>query len=304
MSTVPHFIVNPAAAAGRAARWWRYAWPVLRRRYPGASFGLADARHSLADRLAEAGDAGHREVVGVGGDGTHHLLVNAAVAQGRCGDLTYAPLPLGSGNDWCRTLAVPRNILRWMDTYDRNHTVAHRIGRLTYGDGRVRHFINMAGMAYDAEVVRRSAAAGYRHRLLYPLLTAAYLRGYTPPELELEYDGHRITGRFHTINLGLGRFCGGGMQLLPQADPTGDTLALTFAVELPTTRILANSWRFYTSSIGKVEGVTTTRATSVKVGGTTGLEADGEYLGGGPVRAELTPERLRVQCGEQPVSSR
>jgi diacylglycerol kinase family enzyme len=243
---------------------------------------------------------GHTFIVGVGGDGTHHDLVNALVVHDLLGQVTYAPLPLGSGNDWCRTLGIPRHILRWIEVIKKGNTIDHRIGKLTYEQGagpQVRYFINVAGLAYDAEVVRRSGTLPVRHRWMYPFLTLAYLKGFTQPELELRYDGQLVTGRFHTINLGIGRYNGGGMRLVPQADPTADTLALTYARNLPTGRIIANGWRFYTDTIGRVEGVTTTHARHVTISGATRLEADGELLGTAPVTAALIPRRLRVICG-------
>ena len=298
MSTAPHFIVNPSAASGRAARWWRFALPVLRRSFPDLRWSETDAVHSLADRVREAADAGARLLVGVGGDGTHHHIVNALVEQHRLSEVTYAPLPLGSGNDWCRTLAVPRHILRWIEVFRGGHDISHRVGKLTYGpEARIRYFVNVAGMAYDAYVVRRAESLSYKHRLLYPALTVAYLRDFTPPALELHYDDTLVADRFHTINLGIGRYNGGGMQLVPQADPTGDSLALTYARALPVSRILVNGWRFFTPTIGRVEGVTATHTSSVTVTGSTELEADGEYLGTGPVHAELLGQRLRVRCG-------
>ncbi|MBB4079261.1 YegS/Rv2252/BmrU family lipid kinase [Lewinella aquimaris] len=298
MPTDPHFIVNPAAAGGRALRWWKYALPVLQKRFGRISFAVSNERQSLAELTAAAVTAGHERLVGVGGDGTHHDIINALVHQNHTDRITYAPLPLGSGNDWCRTLRVPRHLIRWMQVYQKGKTINHRIGKLTFGAGaQVQYFINVAGLAYDAEVVRRSANLDWKHRLLYPLLTAAYLPGFQPPKLALKYDSHTIEGRFHTINLGIGRYNGGGMQPVPQADPTADILALTYAVNTPVNRIIRNSWRLFTPTIGEMEGVTTTHAREVTVTGPTGLEADGEFLGTGPVRAELIEQRLRVVCG-------
>ncbi len=298
MAATPYFLVNPLAANGRAARWWQYALPVLRKVWPDLEYAVTDEQHSPDRCVAEAAAAGVQLLVGVGGDGTHHVIVNALVNQQLLGRITYAPLPLGTGNDWCRTLDVPRHILRWLDVFRHDRVIAHRIGKLTYGpEGRVRYFINVAGLAYDAHVVRRSETLGQKHRLLYPALTVAYLGSFSPPALELRYGDEVVADRFHTINFGIGRYNGGGMRLVPQADPTGDTLALTYATALPIARILTNGWRFFTPTIGRVKGVTTTHATEVTVTGITGVEADGEYLGTGPVQVKLIGQRLRVRCG-------
>ena len=293
----PYFIVNPAAAGGRAAAWWKRAWPALEREFPHGSCWIAEAgRDSLAEQVARAVAAGF-DIVGVGGDGTHHDLVNAIARQDLTASCTYAPLPVGSGNDWCRTLGVPRHLVRWVKVMREGRTVAHRIGYLRFAGGELRYFINVAGFAFDAEVVRRVEASKLKHRLIYPALTAVHLPAYRPPALTLQLDDERVSGRFHTINLGIGRYSGGGMQLVPHASPTADRLAVTYALGIGTARIALNGWRFFTDSIGSVRGVTTSRAGLVRITGATGVEADGEFLGVAPVTAGLVDAPIRVRCG-------
>lgn len=251
----------------------------------------------MPELIARAEEAGHDLVVGVGGDGTHHYVVNALVNSEATERLTYAPFPLGSGNDWIRSHRLPRRFGPWVEAVRRGGTTTQRIGRITYvekGEAAVRYFINVAGLAYDAEVTRRSAALPVRNRWLYPLITLAALGRFSPPELQLTIDGSGYTGRFHTINAGIGKYSGGGMRLVPHADLERDTLALTFARAMPVWKVLLHGWRFYTGSIGRVRGVTLAQIREIVVIGPTEVEADGEWLGRSPVRITLLPERLRV----------
>ncbi len=263
--------------------------------------------------LAEAAlHAGKTRIVGVGGDGTHHDILNGIVAANGLNKVKYAPLPLGTGNDWVRTLKTPKELGDWLAMLSREDTILHRVGKLNYfdstagavsplheagGKSLTTHFLNVAGLAYDAEVVRRSETARYKHRFLYPFLTLFYLKDFDSPTVCIDYGGQTFTGPVHTINLGIGRYSGGGMRLVPQAEPTADTLALTFAQRLPIWKILLESWRFYTGTVGQVSGVTTTHAKSVSitlVSGNLELEADGEWLGRGGVEVKLLEQCLRV----------
>ncbi|MEM6772691.1 MAG: hypothetical protein AAF597_19085, partial [Bacteroidota bacterium] len=140
-------------------------------------------------------------------------------------------------------------------------------------------------------------ASRFKHRLLYPFMTLWFLREFTAPSVNIDYGTGTYTGPVHTINLGIGRYSGGGMRLVPHAEPEAETLALTFAERLPLWKILAESWRFYAGSIGQVKGVTLEHATAVHVTvefGNLELEADGEWLGTGDVTADLLGEHLRV----------
>lgn len=257
----------------------------------------------MAHLAAAAVRAGHTRLVGVGGDGTHHDVINGIVNAGGLATVIYAPLSLGTGNDWIRTLKTPRYIDRWLAMLLREKVRPHAVGKIRYtrlaeqGTSQAAYFINVAGMAYDAEVVRRSEKAWCKHRLIYPFLTMLYLRNFTAPTVSIAYDGESFTGPVHTINFGIGRYSGGGMRLVPHADPGRDTLALTFARRLSVVKILLESWRFYAGSIDRVKEVTTAHVRSVTVtplNGTAELEADGEWLGVAPVEVSLLEERLRV----------
>ncbi|WP_020569077.1 diacylglycerol/lipid kinase family protein [Neolewinella persica] len=301
-----HFIINPGARRGKAAERWKKIMPKLRAALPEMTVAQSNAGNSLALLAETAVREGHTRLVGVGGDGTHHHIINGIVAAGKLDRVIYVPLPLGTGNDWVRTLKTPRNIDRWLEMLHQEKTMLHAVGKLRFTpqDGQpadglslTAFFLNVAGMAYDAEVVRRSEKARFRHRLIYPFLTLLYLRDFTAPYVRIDYDGVSFTGPVHTINFGIGRYSGGGMRLVPHADPERETLALTFARRLSTLKILLESWRFYAGSIDQVKDVTTAHVKTVTVmpvTGTAELEADGEWLGVAPVEVSLLGDRLRV----------
>jgi len=342
MDTAPsrwHFLINPAAGRGKARHRWLQLLPQLQAALPGMTWAESTTRTGLAALAEAAVRNGLFRLVGVGGDGTHHHIVNGIIAAKGLGRVIYAPLPLGSGNDWVRTLKTPRRLEDWLTMLAREKTMAHGVGVLEYGEremltekkplprplslrgfsvrlfeptprsegegrhGRrdshycTRYFLNVAGMAYDAVVLRRAEQSPVKHRFLYPLFTLLFLRDFTAPTVRISYDGQEWEGPVHTINLGIGRYSGGGMQLVPQAEPRAKTLALTFAERLPLWRIIAESWRFYAGSIGKVKGVTLTTTTSVHITALKDrleLEADGEWLGYGSVEARLLEKKLCV----------
>jgi YegS/Rv2252/BmrU family lipid kinase len=301
-----HFLVNPAARRGKAMKRWQKLLPKLRAALPEMTVEESNSSDGMAHLAEAAVRAGYTRLVGVGGDGTHHHIVNGIVTAGGLDQVTYVPLPLGTGNDWGRTLKTPRNIDRWLEMLRQEKTMLHAVGKLRFTAqhappaeelSQTAYFLNVVGMAYDAEVVRRSEKARFKHRLIYPFLTLLYLRDFTAPTVRIDYDGESFTGSVHTINFGIGRYSGGGMRLVPHADPTRKTLALTFARRLSILKILLESWRFYAGSIDQVREVTMTHThtiTVTPVTGTAELEADGEWLGVAPVEVGLLSERLRV----------
>jgi len=223
-----HFLFNPAAGRGKAQRKWERWLPVLRLSFPDMTWEASTSEHGMARLAEEAVRAGRTHLVGVGGDGTHHDILNGIIAAGKLRDVVYAPLPLGSGNDWVRTLGTPRRPEDWIRSLRTGKTMQHAVGQLQYysppdvpktGDLRgddpphlpkrpsgpaTRYFINVAGLAYDAEVVRHAEAVWYKHRMLYPLMTLAFLRHFTAPTVRIDYNGESWTGPVHTVKGGCG----------------------------------------------------------------------------------------------------
>ncbi len=183
--------------------------------------------------------------------------------------ITCALCPFGTGNDWVRTHGLPRRPHAWLQHFLAARPRLQNLGILHYTDpaGPPAHrvFTNVAGLAYDAHVVRAAGrhAAGARWR--YPLLTVTQLPRYRPAPARLTYDGQVAEAAFHTINFGIGRYSGGGMRLVPQADPTAETFALTYVPRLSIPRILLNGYRFYTGTIGGLGPVVTTHARTASV---------------------------------------
>jgi len=91
-----HFMVNPKAARGRAARLVESIRLVAQARGRAAQVHVCDGLDALARSFA-AMPAGQR-VVAVGGDGTCHRMLPHVLA----GRHELAVLPAGSGNDWAR----------------------------------------------------------------------------------------------------------------------------------------------------------------------------------------------------------
>ena len=101
-----HLIVNPAAAGGRLGKRWSGVAARLRQLGLDAPVSLTTAPGHASDLAADAAARGAGVVVAVGGDGTV-----SEVLEGIHGSsVALGILPLGTGNDAARTLAVPSGL--------------------------------------------------------------------------------------------------------------------------------------------------------------------------------------------------
>jgi diacylglycerol kinase (ATP) len=163
---------------------------------------LNTERPDHATELAAA--AGDRLVVAAGGDGTVNEVVNG-LSQGA----TLGILPLGTANVLARELGLP---LKPEDACERILTgTASRmdVGVATDGEGTERRFACMAGIGFDAEVVREVTPRfkRYLRSLAFPLVALkVYLRGGLPNLRILDGDTAHVAQFAIVAN---GRYYGG-----------------------------------------------------------------------------------------------
>jgi diacylglycerol kinase (ATP) len=301
-----HIIANPAAAGGAVERQWPRIEQLLQEL--GFDYSVAFTTHrGHAMRLVD--DAilrGARRILGIGGDGTNHEIVNGIMQQRHVapGEIRYALLPVGTGNDWARLYNLSRDPRQRLEALRAERTVWQDVGHVRYrtADGEVqeRYFANVAGLAYDAFIVRALEGRTGIGRLQYLLMIGRYLFKYRLLPARIEYDDRVVDGKFYTINIGIGRYSGGGMQFVPQAVPDDGLFGLTFARRLPKLRVVLLTPHFYDGTIlrrhARIEGC---QAKSIRVVPAVGaaptlLEADGEFLGETPAEFSIFARALQV----------
>jgi YegS/Rv2252/BmrU family lipid kinase len=305
MDTSWYIIANPTSGGGAVQK----RWPVIERLLQELGFSYTirfTERPGHATLLAEeAVLRGHRQILGIGGDGTNHEIINGILTQQAVPsqEVAYALLPVGTGNDWARTYQLQHDPRKRLQQLLKGETVFQDIGWVEYhweGEKRARYFANVAGMAYDGFIGQALAVnrSKIQSKIQYLLMVAQYLSKYVLREAEISFNGRKVKDFFYTINIGICRYSGGGMQFVPQAVPDDGLLALTFARSLPKWEVLLQTLRFYNGTIlqhPKVEGYQTESLQVEQVGAySTLLEADGEFLGETPARFALVPKALKV----------
>ena len=287
----------------------RKRWPEIEAqlRTAGLAFDavFTERRFHAAELAEQSITEGCRHLVAVGGDGTAHEVVNGIMRQTTCPpeEVTFTLLPVGTGNDWVKTHRIPKSIPQWVAFFQAGKTTFQDVGWLTYqenGTEQKRFFINVAGMSYDAYVAKRAEA--YKTQLsstfFYLLLIFRCLFEFRVPRLRVVFDGKTVEERLYTINIGICRYSGGGLQLVPHAIPDDGKLALTLAGHISKLGVLLITPFFYSGKIGWHPKVSMFQAEEISVETADNqpvlVEADGEFLGEGPVRVGVLQKALKV----------
>jgi YegS/Rv2252/BmrU family lipid kinase len=303
-------IVNPNAGSGKGGK----LWPVISKMliHEGFTFTprFTTAPLEATRFIMEATGQGIRKFIIVGGDGTFHEAANGILLQKAVAprELLLGMLPVGTGNDWSRMYDIPADPGKAINLLLKSNEFIQDVCRVSYSTdigSQNRFFINLAGIGFDAEVVRRtnlSKQKGTGGKLLYfwHLLTALITLKTTGIRVQLDQDERN--GKFFSISIGLCKYKGGGMMTAPRAIPNDGLLDVTLISEMGRFEIIRSLPLLFNGKIGTHKKVELLRTKTAKVESDARvfLEADGELLGYAPVSFEIVPAALRILVGRIP----
>jgi len=299
-----HVILNPVAGNGRAAKQWTSIHRLLQEAGIEFDHTTSTARGDATNIARDIIKQGGRHIIGIGGDGTNNEILNGIMQSSvPTSSITYGVIPVGTGNDWIRTHQIPKNARKAIQLIKAGKTRLQDVGLVTYtseGQQKERYFMNVAGMCYDAICVKASEDRGIfaSNKILYLYLLFSCLRGFVAPRGRVFFDGKTDEDNYYLINVGVCRYSGGGMQLVPHSIPDDGQFALTLARNLSKSEVIRATPLLYNGNAGKHPKVDLYYAKSIRVEAPTSepilLEVDGEFLGGTPVEFTLLEKALNV----------
>lgn len=300
-------IVNPNAGNGKGMKDWDRIADIFAKENIQIVPHFTERKGAAKDLAQEAAKAGFRKIISVGGDGTLNEVVNGLFSQDICSpsEFTLGLIPVGTGNDWGRMFGIPLMYEGAVAVIRDCKVMRHDIGMISYYTGNEQHknfFINIAGLGFEAVVVRKTNKQKDKGRsnqaiYFYNLLTS--LLSYKNTDADIIINGKRTTARVFSINVGNGRYCGGGMRQTPDAMPDDGLLDITVIKDMGKLEIIKSLKLLYDGTIlshPKVDGY---RVTNLRVESKLLLyaEADGETLGHTPVEFSIIPAGINIVYG-------
>jgi YegS/Rv2252/BmrU family lipid kinase len=303
-------IVNPNAGHGMGKKDWSKIEVLLQKYQIPYQHRFTEAKHHAIHIVCEAIQRGFRKFVAVGGDGTMNEIVNGCFTQKYCepGDLILAMIMVGTGNDWGKMFGIPASYDEAIKIILANNYRLQDTGVVYYFHGtkrEKRYFINIAGLGFDAVVVRktnRQKEMGRSGKFLYFWNLLQSLLFYRHTKVEIEIDGKKISDEVFTISLGIGKYSGGGMMQTPNAIVDDGLFDITVVKRMRKGEIVRNLKMLYDGSIldhPKIEGYTG-KDILIDSDPLIHLEADGESLGHSPIEFNIIPKSINVVCGRFP----
>ena len=291
-------VLNPAAGHGRAGRLWPKVermlndataasgsagslnWQIHETTGPGQATSIA------ARCAAEGADI----VAAAGGDGTLSEVLNGLLGS----RARLALLPMGTGNDFARTVNLHGRLQLAVETLYRGRPAPIDVGRV-----RGRYFLNVAGCGFDAVVADR---ANHGPLLLtgvwaYLAALAQTLPCFRAAEFSIVIDGVERIQRAMMCSVANAQTYGGGMRIAPSARLDDGLFDVCILVEAGTLEFLLAFPRVFRGTHITHPKVTMLQARSIRITTSPPLPilVDGEVIGTTPAEFSIIPAAIEFQ---------
>ena len=296
-------IANPAAHSGKGAAGADFARHFLSS-YSSATRGY-DVRltQGPGDAVGIAADAaGFDTVLALGGDGVIHEVVNGLMKLPESARPQLGVIPLGSGNDYARTLDMPKNDVEGAFA----RLVRGQVRELEVGRVNGTHFMETLSFGLDAAIAidtteRRAADTSQEGEALFitsglRVISQAH-QGFP---CSASFDGEdpiRLSTLIFAVQVG--PTYGGGFKVCPDADPGDGLLDVCYNVRRPSIPHFLALFGLARWGRHALTGAVRMRRFShatVDFASEPPCQVDGEQLCGTHFEIDVIPRALRVIC--------
>ncbi|MEW6654199.1 MAG: YegS/Rv2252/BmrU family lipid kinase [Bacteroidota bacterium] len=256
---------------------------------------------NFAEKIANSGTD---YLIAVGGDGTVHEVINGImhVPKQQREKLIAGLLPVGSGNDFARTLKLSGKISYLHKLITNNSVIDLDIGKIECStlDGKETtvYFNNIAGVGLDAEVAKRVNEGNktYGPNIAYYTATIKSFLNYRKKQIKVSSAEFNYEGNVLLLSFANGKYFGSGLGIAPHAKVNDGKMALTLAGDVSLIDYLKNVVNLKKCVRLKHPGVVYGEAETIiiePIGEPCYIEADGELVGKLPLKAAMLNKELK-----------
>jgi len=202
-----------------------------------------------------------------------------------------------------RTFGIPGKLDRAVEVALRGRTRAIDLGRGRYrswaGEDEESYFANIASAGMSGAIAKRTneTSKALGGKVSYAWATVAVFSRWRSDEVRVRVDGTERAGRMHDVIVANGRYLGGGMKMVPEAEPDDGLLDVLLIGDLTKRDLLLTMPKTYRGKHLPHPKATLLRGTTVEIDAPEPLpvELDGEQPGTTPVCFEIVPRALRLR---------
>ena len=298
-------VVNPIAGSGKGLDDYPLISKLLRDNNIRCEAVFTEHKYHATELTVSAIEAGFKHIIVIGGDGTLHEVVNGIYIQKYVApeEITIAVISVGTGNDWIRMFGIPRRYSEAIRAIKEGYTFLQDVAAVEYEEAhfrQVRYMANVAGIGFDAAVIRRLQRQSTKKHLgkatyLWSLVRSFFSHKSTGVKIWVD-DKLIFNDLLFSMAIGVGKYNGGGIQQLPEAVADDGLLDITMIKPLHWWHIIFRIRRLFNGTIYSIGHVLYAQGQKIRIESTpeAPLEVDGELLGGTPIEFTVRHREVRV----------
>ena len=239
-------------------------------------------------------------VIALGGDGTIHEVVNGLMKIDPTRRPRLAVIPLGSGNDYARTLSMAANA----PELALGQILQGVTRRMDLGLVNGVYFDETLSFGLDAAIAldtmeRRKKSGSHGTRLFMSSGVHVIPREIHPRPFEATFDGEPLSGASIVFAVQVGPYYGGGFPICPTADARDGLLDICYSEgspSVPTALGIFAKARLGKHLHSKYLHFRQVRALTVEFGDNVPAQVDGERIEGSRFEVSCAHRALEVVC--------
>lgn len=297
-------VLNPNAMSPKCGEFWNEIEDTLKSDKIKYQYHIT---HSIeeAKLLTHSLCAdGKRHFIVIGGDGTLNVFVNSIMNSGiDSHEVFIVPIVMGTGNDWARTHFKTNHYKAPLSYFAKGSFVAHDLGLVEvynqHHSIEKRFFINIAGFAFDAEVIKNSKD---KKPKMFP--QTIYLMGifntlvkFKAQKMELISPDFYEKKKIFSIAVGICKYNGNGMKQCPEASPIDALFDVVTIDEISTMKVIRNVKNLFNGShVERLEEVNMVRTDQLEIKAIPHIrcEVEGELIASGDYKITCLPSAIHI----------
>jgi YegS/Rv2252/BmrU family lipid kinase len=299
-------ILNPHAGCGKGLRDRNKIINALNKSGLSYQFWISEFPGHTIEITERLSKQGEQHFIIAGGDGSLNEAVNG-IFKGNSSNwekFVLGVIPVGTGNDWIRTFGIPDNYIEALDSIKAGKTVLQDVGEIVNNSALddKRYFVNIAGFGFDALVAGRANYLKNKGISGFRVYIQSFLWSYlnfNSGDTLIQFDDSQIRVNLFSTCVGIGRYNGGGMMQVPDANPLEGLFHITVIRKMNIWGIFRNFKGLYNGRFVRDKRVSVHTSKVVRIRGIEPIqcEIDGESLPKGSYTMQNISHGLRVIYG-------
>jgi len=283
-------LVNPLAGKGKALSVAKELQIFLNQLNAETDLLVPESRSEVDEVISNSLNSGIDRLITVGGDGLINQTVNVLAET----DTTLGIIPVGTGNDFARSLGLDSGGL--FEQAQKALSSAVKVDLIKCGSNFV---ATSAICGFPAAVNMRANELRFpKGSSSYTVATLMELPVMSPSTYKIKLDGNNFETKAAAVIVANTAYFGGGMKICPAANPSDGLLDVCIIGDVGKFDLLRSFLKVRTGDHVDHPKVSIFEALEIEITGTGIIRGDGEKLGDLPIKIAVKKGALNVAGGD------